>query len=463
MSNDPVSNDPARYLTQAECEALFHRVTQLASGGDTTVTITGLWRGTTRWVRNAVITSTDFTDTTVVITRIVRGARGTATTNQTDDLSLRLAVGAADAEVRRVGEDPDQEFLSGPRSHPIPALFHKSTYGLLAADRAKIAQTLIPPAIAAGVSAAGYLEARANTLGVYDTRGLASYYATTSAQYASTVRDPARHGIGWAGGDHSDWTRLDALALAQHSLDKCLRARDPVMIEPGRYVVVLEPQATHELVKMALLQTAMIRLDNEKFDFMPYNLRRAPRGKLGAAKFGLQLIDERVTIGTDPMDPDGGYLPFTPEGVPYRKVAWFDQGILRELAYGPDYALSVLDSPTATPYTPAYRMTGGETSIAEMIRNTERGVLVTRFNKVALVDRRSLIITGVTSGGTWLIEHGAVTRPVVNLRFTTSPLFVLNNIQQLGPPQRVFSPDAPAIVPPLKVREFNFTSLSEVV
>jgi predicted Zn-dependent protease len=453
----------SRFLTEPDTQRLFRRIVALAQEGDTSVSIAGTWRGTTRWTRNAIGASADLTDTRVTITRIVRGARGSATTNQIDDESLRLAVRAADQEVMRMSENPDLEFLSGPRAHPAPKLFHESTYGLLADDRSRIVRELIGPAIASNVSAAGYLAARADTLSVYDTKGLASYYGTTAAQYSTTIRDQSGNAVGWAGGDHSDWNRLDAPAISKRAIDKCLAARNPIRIEPGRYTVILEPQAVHDIVRMALSESLMERLSNEKYETLVYNLRRAPRGKLGAAKFGMQLVDERIGFETDPMDPEYGYLPFDNTGIPFRKVAWIDEGILRELAYDPGYALTVLDSATATPYTPAYRMGGGTTSLEAMIAATDRGVLVTRFAGVQVLDRKSVMSTGATSGGTWLIENGKITRPVTNLRFNSSPFFVLNNVEQLGVPQRVFSPGAPAVVPALKVREFSFTSSTDAI
>jgi predicted Zn-dependent protease len=459
----PSDSPSERYLTPAACAALFRRIVQLAPQGDTRVTITSVWRGTTRWVRNGLIASSDRVDHTVALTRYLQGTSGKAVTNQLDEESLRLAITTAERQANREQINLDTDFVSGPRPSPTSDLFKPSTYNLLAAGRAAAAGALVAPTAARGLLAGGYLEARADTLGVYDTQGLASYAVTTNAQYTVTVRDATGTASGWAGLDHADWTRIDPAALSARALEKCLASANPVAIEPGRYTVILEPQAVHELMQVALSQAVLLRFDNERSDLYPYNLRRAPRKGAGTAKFGLQLLDPRITLSTDPLDPDGGYVPFDEHGVPYSAVTWFEQGVLRQLPYDLDFALDRLNSGVAHPYTAAYRMRGGETSVEEMITSTERGILVTRFVGVRLLHYRSELATGTTADGTWLIERGQRAKPVKNLRFNMSPLEAFNQVEALGVPQRVFSPDAPAIVPPIKLRDFLFTSSTDAV
>jgi predicted Zn-dependent protease len=90
-------------------------------------------------------------------------------------------------------------------------------------------------------------------------------------------------------------------------------------------------------------------------------------------------------------------------------------------------------------------------------------VLVTRFNNVRLLDFDSMLMNGNTRDGFWLIERGRITKPIKNFRFTESPMFVLNNIEMLGVPQRVFRPEAPAVVPSIMARDFSFTGVVDAV
>lgn len=113
-------------------------------------------------------------------------------------------------------------------------------------------------------------------------------------------------------------------------------------------------------------------------------------------------------------------------------------------------------------------MLGGSTSVADMIKSTERGMLVTRFWYIRSVDPRTILNTGLTRDGTFLIENGKVTRPVKNFRFNESPIFFLNNLEALGPVVRVNASEAlgaggATYMPTIKVRDFTFSSLSDAV
>jgi predicted Zn-dependent protease len=454
---------PERYLTQAACEALFDRIRRLSRDGDTRVRITSRWRGTTRWVHNSLLASSDELEHRVSITRFINGTRGEATTNQVDDASLQIAVATAERQANREPLDFDSNFVSGAHAYLPVDLFTPATYNLDATTRAAAAGVLVAPAAATGVLAAGYLEVRANTIAVYDTGGLHAYAKSTAAQYTVTVRDAEGTASGWAGQDHADWTKIDAAALAKRALEKCLASKHPMQIEPGRYTVVLEPQAVHALMRVALGADVLMRSDNERSDLFPYNMRRPPRRGLGTSKIGVQIMDPRITVGTDPQDPDGGYVSFDQDGVPYTPVTWIEEGVLQQLPYDPAYALERLNSGVAHPYTASFRMSGGSPSVDEMIASTERGVLVTRFVGIRLRHTRSLLTTGTTADGTWLIEQGKRTQAIKNLRFNVSPLEAFNQVQELGTPHRVFSPDAPAIVPPAKLQDFHFTSGTDAI
>ncbi|HEU4643353.1 MAG TPA: metallopeptidase TldD-related protein, partial [Gemmatimonadaceae bacterium] len=178
---------------------------------------------------------------------------------------------------------------------------------------------------------------------------------------------------------------------------------------------------------------------------------------------GARVVDERITISHDPADPLLGVVPFNEMDEPYRPVTWIDHGVLATLSDYREHALSTRNEPLGNLNSRSYRMSGGETSVEEMIQSTRRGLLVTRFSDIMLLDESTVLATGLTRDGLWLVENGKISKAVKNLRFTESPLFVLNSIEQLGVPVPVFSPDAPAIVPPLKARDFSFTSVIDAV
>jgi predicted Zn-dependent protease len=180
-------------------------------------------------------------------------------------------------------------------------------------------------------------------------------------------------------------------------------------------------------------------------------------------KLAMKVLSDRVTIRMDPVDPDMPIIPFESTGSPIRRTTWIEKGILRELAYDSWYALVHLNRARPKVNPPAFRVDGGTTSIPEMIQSVKRGLLVTRLVNVRLVHDASLLCTGQTADGLWLIENGKITKSVKNFRFRESPIFMFNNLIAMGPPTRVLMKDGPVIVPPLLVQDFSMNSLNDAV
>jgi predicted Zn-dependent protease len=147
-------------------------------------------------------------------------------------------------------------------------------------------------------------------------------------------------------------------------------------------------------------------------------------------------------------------------------VNWIENGVVKNLAYDRFWAQRTGKAANSAGGT--LSMNGGDSSVEDMIKSTERGLLVTRFWYIRPVDPRTILFTGLTRDGTFLIENGRVTRPVKNLRYNESPIFMLNNVMAMGRSERVSASEAggpgQAIsVPPMKVRDFTFTSTSDAI
>jgi predicted Zn-dependent protease len=449
------ADEPERHMSRASCEALYRRIVALAKGGgEVSVTIDSTWRGSLRWASNRIVSSGDSRDQHVIITRVVRGARGSAATNRVDDAGIRAALAIAERNLMLFAENLDEGRLPGPLAHATPEIFFRSSYDLDAAARSAVGRTLVEPVVAKDLLASGYIETSAQSRAVMNTSGKDAYHAITNAQYSVTVRNREGTGSGWAGVDAHDWARIDTAAVSQRALKKCEDSASPKAIEPGRYTVILEPQAVHDL-----MQPAIRALDRYSAENMLTVYTRSP----GLSKIGMQLLDSRVTIGTDPGDPELSYLPFDYSGDPYQQSTWFKDGVLTALAYDRRYAISQLGEAAPRPNPISYRMSGGDTTLGQMIAGTARGLLVTRLSDVRVIDPVSLLCSGTTRDGLWLIENGEISHAIKNFRFNESPMFVFNAIDEIGRPQRVFGDRWPAIVPPVKARDFNFTSLADAV
>lgn len=446
-----------RFLSRDECAALAARAATFAvGGGESTIFLESEWSGNLRWARNQISSGGDIRRNDINVRRLIRGADGRVNINQIDDASLNAAVRRAERMVSLTDERPDYVFdRYSPETYLAPKIWSDETYALSAKNRADTMRALVQPAETANMSTAGYIQVAARGRAVMDTQGRALYYPYTHAQYSVTVRDPGGIGSGWAGVDWYDWAKIDAPKISAVALDKCLRSRNPVAVEPGRYTAILEPQAVCDLVA-PLVDRCLERRTAES--------REGPFAKAsGLSKINDLVADRRVTLSADPMDPQLGLPPFDRFGNAYAPATWIENGVLKNLAYDRGYAITKLGSNIGLLNSHAFRLNGENTTIDEMIATTKRGLLVTRLSGITIIDFNSVLCSGFTRDGLWLIENGKIAKAVKNFRITESPMFVFNNIQMMGVPTRCFRPKAPAVCPAIKVSDFSFSSLTDAV
>jgi predicted Zn-dependent protease len=446
-----------RFLSRDASIALVDRIHQLGeSGGRTFVGINSSWTGAIRFGRNRVSGAFDIRDTVLGVTRAVNGARGTASINRMDTATLDAAVRRAERLSSLQNQSPVVARAPTPdRPHATPEIWSDVTYQYAAQQRADaVRQTLSAVTKDPALTAAGYLQVAGHGSAWIEKGGPIKYYPSTTSQFSITVRDARANASGWAGLDHHDITKLDIARLTEIAIDKCVRSRNPVAIEPGRYTVVLEPQAVCDLTELAFIN--MIDRVSAEMNRTPYSSQMK-----GISRIGDQMFDRKIVVTTDPVEL--GYVPFrTSDGQVYRSSTWVDQGTLKQLAHADDYAVKFLGRNEGQPDPGSFRMSGGTATLDEMIQTTARGLLVTRFSNITIAGEGP-IYTGYTRDGLWLIERGKVVKAVKNFRFLDSPFYSLNNVEQIGAPVRVFHPTGPVVVPPLKIRDFNMVSLVDAV
>jgi predicted Zn-dependent protease len=445
------------YLSRDEARALAERVLRLTRAEQTRVTINSGDTGNTRFATNQITTSGDVTDTTVTITSAFGRHVASSTTNRLDDASLRAAVQVSESLAPLSPEDPEYLGELGPTPVPERNAVFASTAELSPEARAGAAAEVTTRAADRSLVSTGYTEHRTGSTAVMTTRGHFAYQASSNANFTTTVRTPDGTGSGWAGTGLFDWNDLDAAALAARAIEKAERSREPRDVEPGRWVTILEPTAVANLVGLMMNSLGARAADEGRSFFSRPG---------GGNKIGEQFLDERVTIWSDPMDPRLFSSPFNGEGLPNRREVWVEDGVLGTLAYNRFWAERQNRQPTG--FVSGYYMEGGDATLDDMIRSTERGLLVTRFWYIRGVDPRTILFTGLSRDGTFMIENGRVTYPVKNLRWNESPIFMLNNIEMMGAPVRVSPSESSGLtaavhVPALKVRDFTFTSVSDAV
>ncbi|MBI2797152.1 MAG: TldD/PmbA family protein [Gemmatimonadetes bacterium] len=460
----------ATHLTREAARALADRVLGMSTATDTRVNITSGWQGNTRFAGGEITTSGGITDTIVSVTCTVGKKRASASTNVLDTESLQRTVATAMLLAKLSPDDNELMGELGPQQYtPVNAYIDKT------ADLTPEVRATAVKAVLAGAAngsgnlkdlfAAGFLDARAGAGAVATSKGLFAYHRQTAVDLSTTIRTPDGTGSGWASGGARDWSLLDPAALGQAAARKAVASRNPQAIEPGMYTVVLEPQAVADLIPQIAFGFNARNADEGRSPF-------SKRG--GGTKLGEKIADERVTLYSDPSDPDLLASPHDGEGLPVQRRVWVENGVLKNLSYSRYWAARQGREPTGAGgglgggggggfgggLPGGLKMVGGTRSIEELIAGTDRGILVTHFFYIRSLDQRTVMLTGLTRDGTFLIEKGKVTRALKNFRWNESPLLMLSKLDEVGKAERTATGQ---VMPSLRVRDFNFTSLSDAV
>jgi predicted Zn-dependent protease len=446
--------DP-RVLSREQAQALVDRVLKMSKADAVQVNVGGGYTANIRFADNRISTAGGVSTANVSIQSSFGAKHAVTQTNDLSDEGLERAVRQSESLAHLAPDDPEAMPPLGPQQYDTVNSYFESTAKLGPDGRAEAARLAIEPCKAAGdLKAAGFLQTGIGAGAVGNNKGLFAYQAGTSANYTLTVRTTDGTGSGWAGADHPDWSQVDVRDVAQRTIQKARLSRNAVAIEPGRYTVILEPQAVGDLVQLLAFS-----LDARSADE-----GRSPFSKQGGGnKLGEKIVDERITLFSDPTDPQLLSNAFDGQGLAAHRRVWIDKGVLKGLTYSRFWAQKQSREPDAG--TNAVKLQGSTPTTEDLIRSTPRGVLVTRLWYLRQVDPRTVLYTGLTRDGTFLIEDGKVSKAVKNMRFNESPLFMLNNLEGIGRAVRVAGTEAggDVVMPAIKVRDFNFTSLSDAV
>lgn len=445
---------PGGVLTRDEAQSLVERTVKLSTADAVRVSVNSSRETNLRFADNQLSTSGATTNTTIRVQSVFGKRKASVVTNDRSDEGLRRAVQQSEALARLAPEDPEYLGELGPQQYASVQAWSDATANLTADERAKAALTALAPARAGKeLTVAGFIICNASANAVGTNAGLFAYHRSTNANYTLTARTNDGTGSGWVGAENSDWARIDFKDVADRAIDKARRSRNPVGIEPGRYTVIFEPEATANLVGLM----------NNAFQARAADEGRSAFSKAGGTRVGERIVDPRVTLYSDPTDPMILGSPFDGEGQPLGRQVWIKDGVLNQLAYTRYWANRQGKTPTGG--GAGLRMADGADTLESLIAGTTRGILVTRLWYLRPLDQRTLMYTGLTRDGTFLIENGKVARSIKNFRFNDSPLFMLNNLEGVGKAVRTAGGEGgPAVImPPIKVRDFNFTSLSDAV
>ena len=443
-------------LSRDAAQQLVERALKLSRADAAQVGLGGSRQRNVRFAANQMSTAGLVTDVAMYVTSSYGPKHAVVQTNDLSAEGIERCVRQSEALAKLAPDDPEAMPLLGPQSVPaVDAAWDEATASMRAEDAARAAMAALGPARSGGgLTVAGFLLVGGGVSALGNSAGLFHFHRGTTANYTLTVRTDDGTGSGWAGAETVAMKDLDADVIARRAIEKARLSRNPVAIEPGRYTVILEPQAVGDLVQLLGFYADARSADEGRSPFTKQG---------GGSKLGEKVVDARVTLYSDPADRAVLAQPWDGDGLPLVRREWIAKGVLQQLQYSRFWAKKQGKTPTGGPNSIV--MAGGTASRDEMIRSTPRGLLVTRLWYLREVDPRTALYTGLTRDGTFLVENGKVTKAVKNMRFNESPLFLLNNLEALGPQERLAGTEAgiPTVMPWVKARDFNFTSLSDAV
>jgi predicted Zn-dependent protease len=447
-------------LSESEARTICRTVLGSVTAQDAEVSVRSRDYANLRFADNDFLTNGRTYDRWVTVTVWVDQRKAAVSTHETDEASLKAAVARAEETARL--SPIDQEYVPslGPQKYRPEQDYAAATARQDPKARAETIDGVIRRNETAGVIGAGFHQAGSEMSAVATLNGNFHYQRWTLASLSNTARTPDGGSSGYFLRNHYDIDRLDTERIAAQAVRKAVTSKDPQVMEAGRYTVILESQATADLMGSLIYQ---------------FGARNAEEGRSafsrpgGGTCLGEALFDKRINLYSDPWHPDLPDSVRTDEGIPAEKIHLVRNGVVERLIYDRYWARKKGMAPTPGPVNQILESAGETASTEEMIAGTERGLLLGRFSYVREVDPRTLSYTGLTRDGVWYIEDGAIKYPVRNFRFNQSVIEALSpdNLLMVGKPERVGNSEnqglSSALLPALKIARFNFTSLSEAV
>ena len=349
----------------------------------------------------------------------------------------------------------------------LPSRHFAETAAVTPQQRAETVRKIVSIADKHKLTTAGIVSTSESVEAVFNSRGLNDWHTQTSSEISITMLAP--DSSGWQKANSPNVANLDATALAEIAARKAIESANPRETPAGKYNVILEPAAVLDIVGFMFFDFGGLAvLDQRSF----LNNR-----------VGTKLFGDNINIWDDVAHPLQSGVPFDGEGVRRQKVQLVENGFIKRLVYARATAEKMKHSehkdkvgpvaPTGhgfplpnemgeAPMNIVFSETPKPNSVDQMISSTERGVLVTRLWYIREVDPYEKILTGMTRDGTFYVEDGKIRHGVRNFRFNQSLIQMLSNVESMGTPVRASGEESfDMVVPPMKVRDFNFTEVTK--
>jgi PmbA protein len=444
-----------KQFTATELESLAERIIGLSDADQTEVEIDLGSDALTRFANNTIHQNVAEQTLTISVRAVVDGRTARAVTNKTDEESLLRVIAATARLARNQPEYPGLLPMPRRQKYQKVARFFPATASVAPQDRARAVARVCKIAEKNKQTAAGIFTTGASYSLLANSEGLLARYAETTAEFSVTILE--ENSSGWAKSNSPDVRDLDPDALAASASRKAAESRKPRELPPGHYTAILEPSAVLDLVGFLFYDFAGTAVLDK---------RSCLNDRMGKKIFG-----DNITLWDDAYHPLQTGEPYDGEGMPRQKVLLVDRGVPKNLVYSRATAKKMKAKPTGHGFSLPNEygeapmnlvFAGGDKSVGEMVRSTERGILVTRLWYIREVDPYEKVLTGMTRDGTFLIENGRLAGGIRNFRFNQSVIEALANVEMLGPAVRAAGEESfEMVVPAMKIRNFHFSEATK--
>jgi len=457
--------------SREEIKTLTDKVLTMAKADAVEVSFDGGERSATRWANSSITVNLVQYDQQLTLTVRHGQKQGSASTREFDDESLKAMVDEANDAAQKARDNPNlTPLVKGPQDYVKVDAVVQQTADFGPGQRAAWVKQSVDICEKKGVLGSGYIPKAYQTTCLANSEGLFAYYQYAEAGFILTCRMPAGSGSGWSGiTGAKDLSQIDVAALTEIAANKALKSQKPLAIEPGRYTTIIEPRPAARL-----LSTMMGAFNaggggggfGGGFNFG--GIGRPFVSADGTPKIGQKLFSESFTLKSDIGNPVLRQTPIMNDGAAAKPVTWVEKGVLKNIYYDPATARRQKVAPSSANPGMSLVVEGTNQSIEEIIKTTRRGLLVTFFWYLRPVDTLTLLNTGMTRDGLFLIENGEIAGPVQNFRWNMSPLVAFANISAVGKSVPIHTGEAydgpgTALVPAIRVEDFYMTSVSPAV
>ena len=437
-------------------EEIFRQVLKHSRADETEVTLDATENSLTRFANNTIHQNVSEEGFSLTVRVVVDHRTASASTNRFDAASLRRTVEAAFELARLQPPDPEWLPMSEPDEPCLPLRrYWEKTATMSPQQRAQTVGGAIALAEKENLKAAGTFSTGKSSSSLLNSRGVECSYEETTSTFSVTVE--GENSSGWAKYSSPNVEQVHAEELSANAVRKTLASRNPRELLPGKYTVILEPSAVLDLVGFLVFDFGGLSIEEQRSCFTD--------------RVGRKVFGENITLVDDVFHPLQSGAPFDGEGVPRRRVTLVEKGVLKNLVYARKTAKKMNAQPTGHgfPLPNEYGeaplnvvFAGGSATLEDMIRSTDRGILVTRLWYIREVDPYQKILTGMTRDGTFYVENGEVRYGIRNFRFNQGLIEMLSRVEMMTPTGRASGEESfDMVVPALKVRDFQFSSVTK--